>query len=93
MYIILELIIRGQRIINVLRLIIKFSLVKWTIGLHAKQEIWFILKDIDDCVNHGCVNGQCKDGINFYFCDCDGTGYEGKLCENGEVYTTFFIFI
>ena len=41
------------------------------------------LKDIDDCSDHKCVNGQCQDGINSYTCVCNGTGYEGKLCENG----------
>ena len=39
--------------------------------------------DIDDCADHGCVNGRCIDGINSYACDCAGTGFEGELCEKG----------
>ena len=50
-------------------------------------------KDIDDCIDHGCVNGQCKVGINSYTCDCNGTGFEGKQCENGEVKITCFNYI
>ena len=52
---------------------------------------FFILKDIDNCIEHRCVNGQCKDGINSYTCDCNGTGYEGKQCEKGAVYTICLI--
>ena len=25
-----------------------------------------MFEDIDDCFDHGCVNYQCKDGINSY---------------------------
>ena len=52
-----------------------------------------MVKDIDDCIDHGCVNGQCKDGIDSYTCDCNGTGYDGKLCENGEVYILCLVYI
>ena len=41
--------------------------------------------DIDDCIEHECVNGHCKDGIKSYTCDCKGTGFEGRQCENGNV--------
>ena len=50
-------------------------------------------KDKDHCIDHGCVNGQCKDGIDSYTCDCNGTGYERKRCENGEVKITCLFFI
>ena len=51
------------------------------------------VKDKDHCIDNGCVNGQCKDGINSYTCDCNGTGYNGKLCENGEVYIICLVYI
>ena len=45
--------------------------------------------DIDDCTEHGCVNGRCIDGINSYTCDCTGTGFAGEQCEQG--YTLIII--
>ena len=36
--------------------------------------------DIDDCVNHTCVNGGLSvDGINTYSCNCSA-GYTGERC-------------
>ena len=42
------------------------------------------LEDIDDCVNHTCLNGgSCVDNINNYSCVC-GTGFTGNYCQIGE---------
>ena len=35
--------------------------------------------DTDECALGYCTNGSvCKDRINDYECDCEGTGYTGK---------------
>jgi protein crumbs len=36
--------------------------------------------NIDECVNHTCVNGRCVDGINRYTCACD-KGWAGDYCQ------------
>ena len=37
---------------------------------------------IDDCDGIACENGGfCVDGRRSYSCDCDGSGYEGDLCQ------------
>lgn len=37
----------------------------------------------DDCAAEPCRHeGQCLDGINSFTCNCDGTGYEGHLCQD-----------
>ena len=49
------------------------------------------MQDIDDCVDNKCANGRCKDGINSYVCDCNATGYEGELCEIGNMITMLLV--
>ena len=57
-----------------LSLIIKFNLSLPNMSL-----------DIDDCVNHACINsGSCVDGINSYSCNCH-TGYTGVHCQTGKL--------
>ena len=47
-----------------------------------------LFSDIDDCVNHTCINGgSCVDGINSYSCSCVKE-YTGDRCEKGEIYIT-----
>lgn len=47
--------------------------------------------DIDDCVNHTCINGgSCVDGVNSYLCSCV-KGYTGDRCEKGETYVTLIV--
>ena len=47
-----------------------------------------LFSDIDNCVNHTCINGgSCVDGINSYSCSCV-KGYTGDRCEKGEIYVT-----
>jgi hypothetical protein len=36
--------------------------------------------NIDDCAMHGCVNGECVDGLNMYTCACE-SGWQGELCD------------
>ena len=56
------------------------AIIWWKSWLvYIKKWLSYIFKDIDECIENDCVNGQCKDGINSYTCDCNGTGYEGKL--------------
>ena len=46
--------------------------------------------NIDDCVNHKCVNGaKCVDKVNGYLCKCK-KGYQGNYCE-GSVLVLFFL--
>ena len=42
------------------------------------------LEDIDDCVNHTCLNGgSCVDNVNNFSCVCE-TGFTGNYCQTGE---------
>ena len=34
-------------------------------------------------MNHECVHGTCKDGVNNYTCNCQ-PGYEGVMCDKGN---------
>ena len=39
-------------------------------------------QNIDNCVNHQCVNGGvCVDGVNAYSCTCP-MGFSGEFCQN-----------
>ena len=41
-----------------------------------------MIKNIDNCVNHQCVNGGvCVDGVNTYSCTCP-MGFSGEFCQN-----------
>ena len=51
----------------------------------------FLCIDYDDCENNECIDGKCIDGIGDYTCDCNGTGYVGKLCENGNISFNLFV--
>ena len=44
-----------------------------------------LFSDIDDCVDHACLNGgSCVDQINKYACQCTEY-YRGLYCEKGGV--------
>ena len=54
--------------------------------------VYFVLKDIDECVNHTCQNGgSCLDGVNNYSCNCL-PGYTGSLCETGRYFAVPALF-
>ena len=47
-----------------------------------------LFSDIDDCVNHTCINGgSCVDGINSYSCSCVKE-YTGDRYEKAEICVT-----
>ena len=53
--------------------------------------ILFLLKDIDECVNHTCKNGgSCVDGVNNYSCSCL-PGFNGDRCETGRYFSLFIV--
>ena len=36
---------------------------------------------INECESNPCVNGgRCQDQVGRFFCNCEGTGYEGATC-------------
>ena len=70
---------------------------KWTI--RTLETIWLallkityvinyasmFLADIDDCVNHTCLNGgSCVDDVNNYTCRCVA-GFKGDRCEKSKI--------
>ncbi|XP_072018610.1 uncharacterized protein [Amphiura filiformis] len=45
-------------------------------GLHVFTDT------IDECVSNPCNNkGMCIDEIDYYQCNCTGTGYQGDICQ------------
>ena len=43
------------------------------------------LTDINNCVNHTCLNGgSCVDGVNNYTCRCFA-GFKGDRCETSKI--------
>lgn len=49
---------------------------------------WFVVVDIDYCINVTCKNGgSCVDGLNNYTCSCVD-GFQGDHCETGNNTTT-----
>jgi protein crumbs len=37
----------------------------------------------DECASNPCLNdGQCRDQVNGFLCNCTDTGFEGDTCEN-----------
>ena len=43
------------------------------------------LADIDDCVNHTCLNGaSCVDDVKNYTCRCVA-GFKGDRCEKSKI--------
>ena len=49
------------------------------------------LTEYDECASRPCINSdQCIDKINDYECKCR-TGYTGKNCEIGKLYSSIKI--
>ena len=41
---------------------------------------------MDECLSSPCDHASsCWDKIGYFICECQG-GYDGDLCENGEIY-------
>ena len=58
------------------------QVVKW-FAIHCTS---MFLTDINDCVNHTCLNGgSCVDGVNNYTCRCVA-GFKGDHCETSKIY-------
>ena len=57
------------------------QVAKW-FAIHCTS---MFLTDINDCVNHTCLNGgSCVDGVNNYTCRCVA-GFKGDRCETSKV--------
>ena len=53
-------------------------------AVSTARRFLFLLKDIDECVNHTCKNGgSCVDGVDNYSCSCL-LGFKGDHCETGR---------
>ena len=47
--------------------------------------IHMFISDINECDSTPCSNGGiCSNSPGSFDCTCDGTGYDGDLCEDGE---------
>ena len=52
--------------------------------LYLPITVYSNITEIDECGSEPCKNGgRCSDGLNEYFCDCSGTGFEGPICNSG----------
>ena len=44
-----------------------------------------LISDVDECTSNPCENGGiCTNNVGGYSCNCDGTGYEGNICEHSK---------
>ena len=45
--------------------------------------VFHLLSDTDDCADNPCVNGECTDEVNGFYCTCSD-GYLGTICDMGK---------
>lgn len=47
-----------------------------------------------ECVSNPCLNnGKCTDGWGRFVCECGFVGFEGGVCQVGEINLSTLIFI
>ena len=47
--------------------------------------ISYLFTDKDECETSPCGTGTCKNTVGSFYCLCNGTGFEGEICDTGEI--------
>ena len=53
-----------------------------TVNSRSNTYLYYV-EDINECNSNPCARGQCTNDVNDYSCNCTGTGFTGRNCDEG----------